>query len=419
MIWRFGQHSIQRLGAFNGDPHPGNYRFHHDGSVTFLDFGLVKRWDARRVGAARAEPRRDRRAPRPRAARGGDGGRPGSSPPATASIPTRSTTTCPARTGRTSSTSSRSPATGCATRSARIFDINGPHAEVIAKLNMPPSFVILDRVVWGVSAILGKLDVSQPVAGDAARVPHRRAAGDRARRRRGGLARRAPGDAVVSSAVTTMTDRSRRAVNGIELDVIEAGEPGNPAVVLCHGFPESAHSWRHQIEPLAAAGYHVLAPDQRGYGRSSAPRDVAAYGIEHLAATCSACSTPPATTTPCSSATTGARCSCGTSPACTRRGCAPWSTSACPTRSGRRRRPTCSRSPSGDRFFYILYFQQVGPAERELEADVERTMRTILWAASGDGFRRRPAGAAAGGRAPASSTRWRAADRCRTSCRPG
>ena len=45
VIWRFGQHSIQRLGAFNGDPHPGNYRFHHDGSVSFLDFGLVKRWD--------------------------------------------------------------------------------------------------------------------------------------------------------------------------------------------------------------------------------------------------------------------------------------------------------------------------------------------------------------------------------------
>ena len=44
----------------------------------------------------------------------------------------------------------------------RIFDINGPHGEVIAKLNMPPSFVILDRVVWGVSAILGKLNVTNP-----------------------------------------------------------------------------------------------------------------------------------------------------------------------------------------------------------------------------------------------------------------
>ena len=45
---------------------------------------------------------------------------------------------------------------------ARIFDLNGPHAPVIAKLNMPPSFVILDRVVWGVSAILGKLEVAGP-----------------------------------------------------------------------------------------------------------------------------------------------------------------------------------------------------------------------------------------------------------------
>ena len=118
VIWRFGQHSIQRLGAFNGDPHPGNYRFHHDGSVTFLDFGLVKRWDARRVGAPRAEPRRHRRAPRPGAARRGDGaGRlPRRGPRARSR--SWSTTTCRARTGRTSSTSSRSPATGCATRSA-------------------------------------------------------------------------------------------------------------------------------------------------------------------------------------------------------------------------------------------------------------------------------------------------------------
>ena len=44
VIWRFAQHAVLRHGAFNGDPHPGNYKFHHDGSVTFLDFGLVKRW---------------------------------------------------------------------------------------------------------------------------------------------------------------------------------------------------------------------------------------------------------------------------------------------------------------------------------------------------------------------------------------
>ncbi|NNE12853.1 MAG: AarF/ABC1/UbiB kinase family protein, partial [Ilumatobacter sp.] len=44
VVWRFAQHAIHRHGAFNGDPHPGNYKFHHDGSVTFLDYGLVKRW---------------------------------------------------------------------------------------------------------------------------------------------------------------------------------------------------------------------------------------------------------------------------------------------------------------------------------------------------------------------------------------
>ena len=44
VIWRFAQHAVLRHGGFNGDPHPGNYKFHHDGSVTFLDFGLVKRW---------------------------------------------------------------------------------------------------------------------------------------------------------------------------------------------------------------------------------------------------------------------------------------------------------------------------------------------------------------------------------------
>ncbi|MGH8596368.1 MAG: alpha/beta fold hydrolase, partial [Gammaproteobacteria bacterium] len=53
-------------------------------------------------------------------------------------------------------------------------------------------------------------------------------------------------------------------------------------VVLCHGFPELAFSWRHQMEPLAAAGYHVLAPDQRGYGRSDKPQPVEAYDIVQL-----------------------------------------------------------------------------------------------------------------------------------------
>ncbi|WP_444942527.1 alpha/beta fold hydrolase [Microbulbifer sp. ANSA003] len=72
-------------------------------------------------------------------------------------------------------------------------------------------------------------------------------------------------------------------VNGIELEVFEAGQQntGNP-VVLCHGWPEHAFSWRHQIPALAAAGYHVIVPNQRGYGNSSRPTEVTSYDIEQL-----------------------------------------------------------------------------------------------------------------------------------------
>src|ERR1700748_3355305 len=70
--------------------------------------------------------------------------------------------------------------------------------------------------------------------------------------------------------------------NGIQLRVVEAGDRGAPAVVLAHGFPELAYSWRHQIPALADAGYHVLAPDQRGYGGSSRPDAVEAYNIHEL-----------------------------------------------------------------------------------------------------------------------------------------
>jgi pimeloyl-ACP methyl ester carboxylesterase len=76
-----------------------------------------------------------------------------------------------------------------------------------------------------------------------------------------------------------MTER-RLAVNGIELNVIEEGE--GPLVVLCHGFPELAYSWRHQIPALAQAGYRVLAPDMRGFGKSSVPSEVEAYDVISL-----------------------------------------------------------------------------------------------------------------------------------------
>lgn len=72
-------------------------------------------------------------------------------------------------------------------------------------------------------------------------------------------------------------------VNGVKLEVFEAGREnaGNP-VVLCHGWPEHAFTWRHQMSALAAAGYHVIVPNQRGYGGSSRPAEVTEYDIEHL-----------------------------------------------------------------------------------------------------------------------------------------
>jgi pimeloyl-ACP methyl ester carboxylesterase len=171
--------------------------------------------------------------------------------------------------------------------------------------------------------------------------------------------------------------------DGVELEVTEAGQAGNPLVVLCHGFPECAYSWRHQIQPLADAGFHVVAPDQRGYGHSSAPSDVAAYGAQHLTADVAALlDEAGADQAVIVGHDWGAlvawhmaqlhpervRAVIGVS--------VPYTVWPAP--------PTeLLKSIWGDRFFYILYFQEVGPAERELGADIRRTMHTTLWAGSG------------------------------------
>jgi pimeloyl-ACP methyl ester carboxylesterase len=70
--------------------------------------------------------------------------------------------------------------------------------------------------------------------------------------------------------------------NGIRMAVY--GDGDGPPVVLCHGFPELAFSWRHQLAPLRDAGYRVLIPDQRGYGATDKPAPVTDYDMEHLTA---------------------------------------------------------------------------------------------------------------------------------------
>ncbi len=163
-IWRFVQHSVYFLGCFNGDPHPGNYRFQADGSVTFLDFGLVKRWspgewellsptldavivqrdpellieEMERVGFLVANH--------------GLAAQQVYDYVSSPYVPYLTDTFTFSRAFMKSTMDT-------------MLDLKGPHAPVIAKLNIPPSFVILDRVVWGISALLGKLDVTAPFRG--------------------------------------------------------------------------------------------------------------------------------------------------------------------------------------------------------------------------------------------------------------
>lgn len=161
VIWRFAQGAITRHGIFNGDPHPGNYRFHHDGSVTFLDYGLVKRWSRGEWESLKPSMEAIIVARDPEqlvaamvAAR--------FLPPSHGLDPALvydyvSSPYVPYLSDEFTFTREWMRDTV-----SKIFDVQGPHAPVIERLNMPPSFVILDRVVWGVSAILGKLEATGP-----------------------------------------------------------------------------------------------------------------------------------------------------------------------------------------------------------------------------------------------------------------
>jgi predicted unusual protein kinase regulating ubiquinone biosynthesis (AarF/ABC1/UbiB family) len=156
VLFRFAQESIYRYGVFNGDPHPGNYRFHPDGTVTFLDFGLVKRWSEAETallwpiidplldGDARETAER-------MVAAGflpADHGLPPEEVWSYVSAPYRPYLVDEFRFTRDY----------VADTLARVADVRGPYRRVVEKLNMPASFVILDRVVWGLSALLGRLE---------------------------------------------------------------------------------------------------------------------------------------------------------------------------------------------------------------------------------------------------------------------
>jgi epoxide hydrolase A/B len=189
-------------------------------------------------------------------------------------------------------------------------------------------------------------------------------------------------------------DVSHRTVeaNGIHLHIAEQGE--GPAVLLCHGFPESWYSWRHQLSALAAAGFHAVAPDVRGYGRSDRPEAIEQYTLLHLVGDM-----------------VGLLDALGIERAAIagHDWGAPVAWHAALLRPDRFRgvvglsvpyRPRTSVVPTSvmpqrdDAVFYQLYFQTPGVAEAEFERDVRTTLAKILYAASGDAPR--PPGAGGG-----------------------
>jgi pimeloyl-ACP methyl ester carboxylesterase len=171
--------------------------------------------------------------------------------------------------------------------------------------------------------------------------------------------------------------------NGIKMHYVEAGS--GPLVVLCHGWPESWYSWRHQLRALADGGYHVVAPDQRGYGQTDKPEPIEAYHILNLV-----------------SDIVGLVHALGEEHAVIvgHDWGAPVAWTSALLRADMFRGlgllsvPYIARAPIGpaayykaitrDKNFYQDYFQEPGRVEKELEADVHRSMLSILYTGSGD-----------------------------------
>jgi pimeloyl-ACP methyl ester carboxylesterase len=172
--------------------------------------------------------------------------------------------------------------------------------------------------------------------------------------------------------------------NGVRLRVTEAGERGAPVVVLAHGFPELAYSWRHQIPALADAGYHVLAPDQRGYGESSKPQAVDAYDVAELSADLvGLLDDVGAERAVIVGHDFGAVVAWAAPLLHPDRFSAVAGLSLPPVPRPRVPTTQAFRKVFGDNFFYILYFQEPGPADAELSRDPATTFRRLMGLQSG------------------------------------
>jgi len=183
--------------------------------------------------------------------------------------------------------------------------------------------------------------------------------------------------------------------NGIRIHIAEQGN--GPVVLLCHGFPESWYSWRHQLNALSLAGFHAVAPDMRGYGSTDRPAEIERYTLFHLVGDM-----------------VGVLDSLDEKQAVIvgHDWGAPVAWHAALMRPDRFRavvglsvpyRPRGSIAPTSvmpqnaDASFYQLYFQTSGVAEAELEADARISLRKILFSGSGDVPRRNPGASSSSG----------------------
>ena len=181
-----------------------------------------------------------------------------------------------------------------------------------------------------------------------------------------------------------MTEVKHRTIktNGIEMHIAEQGS--GPLVLLCHGFPESWYSWRHQLKALADAGYHAVAPDMRGYGQTDRPEAIDQYTLLHLVGDM-----------------VGVLDALGEQTAVVAGhdwgGPVAWHSAllrpdrfraviglSVPYRGRGPMRPTTVMPQTDTALFYQLYFQTPGVAEGELERAPRTTIRRMLYGASGD-----------------------------------
>ncbi|MBW0016830.1 MAG: alpha/beta hydrolase [Mycobacterium sp.] len=167
--------------------------------------------------------------------------------------------------------------------------------------------------------------------------------------------------------------------NGAQLRLVEAGDRGARVVILAHGFPELAYSWRHQIPALAEAGYHVLAPDQRGYGGSSRPDAIEAYDIHQLTADLVGLLDDVGAERAAWIGHDWGATVVWNAPLLHPDRVVGIAGLSVPPLPRPKRAPTQAfRRAVGENFFYILYFQDPGVADAELNGDPARTMRRML-----------------------------------------